>query len=124
MLGKATADYFPINLVFWISGTSREHPIEIFTTNYDLLLEEIMERAEIPLFDEFLKRLCSHSAELQRLVWHRYGDWCFSHSQSGANWNSRSKPLGKRCSYLERLLAPHLKEGLVNILASTMKYTS
>lgn len=40
-------------LVSWISGTSREHPIEVFTTNYDLLLEEAMERAGIPFFDGF-----------------------------------------------------------------------
>ncbi len=41
------------DLVSWISGTSREHPIEVFTTNYDLLLEEAMERAGIPFFDGF-----------------------------------------------------------------------
>lgn len=41
------------DLVSWISGTSREHPVEVFTTNYDLLLEEAMERAGIPFFDGF-----------------------------------------------------------------------
>lgn len=41
------------DIVSWISGTSREHPVEVFTTNYDLLLEEAMERAGIPFFDGF-----------------------------------------------------------------------
>ncbi len=41
------------DLVSWISGTSREHAVEIFTTNYDLLFEEALERARIPFFDGF-----------------------------------------------------------------------
>src|SRR6187402_251719 len=41
------------DIVSWISGTSRGHPVEVFTTNYDLLLEEAMERAGIPFFDGF-----------------------------------------------------------------------
>lgn len=40
-------------LIAWISGTARSHPIEIFTTNYDLLLEEAFERARAPYFDGF-----------------------------------------------------------------------
>jgi hypothetical protein len=40
-------------LISWISGTSREHAVEIFTTNYDLLFEEALERARIPFFDGF-----------------------------------------------------------------------
>ena len=41
------------NLVNWISGTDREHPIEIFTTNYDLLFEQALERAKVSYFDGF-----------------------------------------------------------------------
>ena len=37
----------------WISGTIREHSIEIFTPNYDLLIEEALERALAPYFDGF-----------------------------------------------------------------------
>ena len=37
----------------WISGTRRMHSIEIFTPNYDLLLEEALERARAPYFDGF-----------------------------------------------------------------------
>jgi hypothetical protein len=40
-------------LVTWISGTVREHPVEIFTTNYDLLIEQALERAHAPYFDGF-----------------------------------------------------------------------
>lgn len=40
-------------LVAWIGGTPREHPVEIFTPNYDLLLEEAFERARLPYFDGF-----------------------------------------------------------------------
>lgn len=40
-------------LAAWIGGTERAHPVEVFTTNYDLLIEEALERAEIPFFDGF-----------------------------------------------------------------------
>jgi len=40
-------------LVSWIAGTHRDHPVEIFTPNYDLLLEEAFERARLPYFDGF-----------------------------------------------------------------------
>lgn len=40
-------------LVSWVGGTHRNHPIEIFTPNYDLLLEEAFERARLPYFDGF-----------------------------------------------------------------------
>ena len=40
-------------LVAWVGGTIRDHPVEIFTPNYDLLLEEAFERASIPYFDGF-----------------------------------------------------------------------
>ena len=41
------------DLVSWISGTQREHSIEIFTPNYDLLIEEAFERARVAYFDGF-----------------------------------------------------------------------
>jgi SIR2-like domain len=40
-------------LVNWITGTARDYPIELFTTNYDLLLEEAFERSRAPYFDGF-----------------------------------------------------------------------
>lgn len=41
------------DIVNWIGGTSRDHAVEIFTTNYDLLLEEAFEHARAPYFDGF-----------------------------------------------------------------------
>jgi hypothetical protein len=40
-------------LVAWISGTIRDHAVEIFTTNYDLLFEEAFEQARVSYFDGF-----------------------------------------------------------------------
>ena len=39
--------------ISWINGIKREHAVEIFTTNYDLLFEEAMERSRTPYFDGF-----------------------------------------------------------------------
>jgi hypothetical protein len=39
--------------VTWIGGTPRDYAFEIFTTNYDLLFEQAMERAHSPYFDGF-----------------------------------------------------------------------
>jgi hypothetical protein len=41
------------HLVSWISGTGRRYGIEIFTPNYDLLMEEALERAHVSYFDGF-----------------------------------------------------------------------
>lgn len=40
-------------LVSWINGVSRDSAIEVFTTNYDLLIEEALERVKSPFFDGF-----------------------------------------------------------------------
>lgn len=40
-------------LVSWINGINRSHPVEIFTTNYDLLFESAFEIARAPYFDGF-----------------------------------------------------------------------
>jgi len=58
-IGEIVARRLPVEsnafteLVSWIGGTQRDHPIEIFTPNYDLLLEEAFERAKLPYFDGF-----------------------------------------------------------------------
>jgi len=41
------------DFVTWISGTGRDHPVEIFTTNYDMLFEQALERMRAPYFDGF-----------------------------------------------------------------------
>lgn len=40
-------------IVAWITGAVRPHPVEIFTTNYDLLFEQALERSKTPYFDGF-----------------------------------------------------------------------
>lgn len=40
-------------LISWISGTLRDHSVEIFSSNYDLLFEEAFEAARAPYFDGF-----------------------------------------------------------------------
>jgi hypothetical protein len=41
------------DFVNWIAGIERDHAVEIFTTNYDLLFEQALERARVPFFDGF-----------------------------------------------------------------------
>lgn len=38
----------------WIKEIDRHKPVEVFTTNYDLLLEEALERVRAPYFDGFV----------------------------------------------------------------------
>ena len=42
------------DLVGWIVGARRDSPVEIFTPNYDLLIEEALERQQAPYFDGFV----------------------------------------------------------------------
>lgn len=37
----------------WVSSIDRATPVEIFTTNYDLLLEQALEEQSVPFFDGF-----------------------------------------------------------------------
>jgi len=39
--------------VSWINGINRKYGVEIFTTNYDLLFEQALERSRTPYFDGF-----------------------------------------------------------------------
>jgi hypothetical protein len=41
-------------LASWIQAVHREKPVEIFTTNYDLLLEQALEAQRVPYFDGFI----------------------------------------------------------------------
>jgi hypothetical protein len=38
----------------WVRDARRIYPVEIFTTNYDVMLERSLERAHVPLFDGFV----------------------------------------------------------------------
>jgi hypothetical protein len=37
----------------WVDSIGRENPVEIFTTNYDLLMEQALEDCRVPYFDGF-----------------------------------------------------------------------
>jgi hypothetical protein len=37
----------------WVSGTMRDKPVEVFTANYDLLMEQAFEHCQVPFFDGF-----------------------------------------------------------------------
>ena len=41
-------------LASWIQAICRDKPVEIFTTNYDLLLEQALEEQRVPYFDGFV----------------------------------------------------------------------
>ena len=41
-------------LATWIRGIQRAHPIEVFTPNYDLLVEQALESEKVPYFDGFV----------------------------------------------------------------------
>lgn len=42
------------NLAIWSRSISRERPVHLFTTNYDLLLEQALEESSTPYFDGFI----------------------------------------------------------------------
>ncbi len=41
-------------MAMWLGGVERQVPAEIFTTNYDLLTEQALEREKVPFFDGFV----------------------------------------------------------------------
>lgn len=42
------------NLAAWMSGIARAHSVEVFTPNYDLLMEQALESHKVPYFDGFV----------------------------------------------------------------------
>lgn len=51
-LPNSTTPYH--KLANWINSIDREYPIEIFSTNYDLLMEQAFEEINVPYFDGFV----------------------------------------------------------------------
>ncbi|MGA3052052.1 MAG: SIR2 family protein [Chitinispirillaceae bacterium] len=41
------------NMASWINAINRENSVEIFTSNYDLLVEQALENSQVPYFDGF-----------------------------------------------------------------------
>src|SRR3546814_570827 len=42
------------NLAIWTRSVRRERPVHLFTTNYDLLVEQALEESSAPYFDGFI----------------------------------------------------------------------
>jgi SIR2-like domain len=51
-LPEASTPYH--QLATWIRGIQRAHPVEVFTPNYDLLIEQALEAHKVPYFDGFV----------------------------------------------------------------------
>ncbi|MGZ0713112.1 SIR2 family NAD-dependent protein deacylase (plasmid) [Coraliomargarita sp. W4R53] len=51
-LPSGDTPYF--SLALWIGAVQRSIPVQVFTTNYDLLLEEALERQKVAYFDGFM----------------------------------------------------------------------
>jgi hypothetical protein len=42
------------DFAMWVRKARRKHPVEIFTTNYDVLIERSLDHARVPVFDGFV----------------------------------------------------------------------
>ncbi|MBW1715311.1 MAG: SIR2 family protein [Deltaproteobacteria bacterium] len=85
------------NVATWIGSISRTHPVEIFTTNYDLLMEQALEDFKIPFFDGFVGAyrpfFDAHAIEFDNLpprwarVWKIHGsiNWRSAADSGGLN---------------------------------------
>lgn len=71
------ADFPHRKFARWLGKTSRRSPVEVFTVNYDVLLEHALESERIPLFDGFVGAYQPffHADSLRR-----------PESAPGANW--------------------------------------
>lgn len=53
-LGLLPAGFPHAHFARWLSKTARKHPVEIFTVNYDVLIEHALEAERVPYFDGFV----------------------------------------------------------------------
>ena len=76
-LSKIPNEYPHRKFARWLIKTSRQNPVEIFTVNYDVLIEHALEAERIPTFDGFVGSFQPffHPDSLRRLE-----------SAPGANW--------------------------------------
>lgn len=52
---QAIPDHTPHDdFASWLRNSRRTIPVEVFTTNYDILIERALERARVPLYDAFV----------------------------------------------------------------------
>jgi hypothetical protein len=103
------------NLASWISGIPREYPIEIFTPNYDLLIESSLESKGIPYFDGFIGSRSAffdlHSMEHEELparwvrLWKLHGsvNWWLDENGRVFRGTSKKQEGGKQMIYPSHL---------------------
>lgn len=103
------------NLTSWVSGIPRENPVEIFTPNYDLLIESSLEFKNIPFFDGFVGSRNAffdlHSMEHEELparwvrLWKLHGsvNWWIDDNGNVFRGNSRKGNGNKQMIYPSHL---------------------
>jgi hypothetical protein len=105
----------------WINSSLKEYPIEIYTTNYDLLIEKGLEQLEVPFFDGFIgsfkpffhqESVENTSAKMSLptswvRVWKMHGslNW-FWNSQNGINSVIRTSASMERIPGTELVIYP------------------
>ena len=109
-------------LATWVRGIQRIHPVEVFTPNYDLLMEQAFEAGKVPYFDGFIgsKRaffdLTSMESESLPSRWARL--WKVHGS---VNW--WRQPVGKSQNEFEVVRAENgSQDGRQMIYPSHLKY--
>lgn len=68
-LGSLPQDFPHRRFARWLAKSSRQSPVEVFTVNYDVLIEHALETERIPIFDGFVGSYMPffHSDSLRRL---------------------------------------------------------
>jgi hypothetical protein len=90
----------------WLASTTRTYPVEIFTTNYDLLIEQALEANKVPYFDGFVGSdrafFDLHSIEEEEMpkrwvrLWKLHGSLNWEFNKGEVVRSSVSSPGGKR----------------------------
>ena len=121
----------------WIGAIQRTHPVEIFTTNYDLLMEQALEQHRVPYFDGFVGShhsfFDSYAIEEDVLpsrwarLWKLHGsvNWCQNDkgvSRSENNSGQRHVIHPSHLKYEESRRMPYL--AMIDRLRSFFKKTS
>lgn len=107
-------------LARWISRVSRTNPVEIFTTNYDTLLEQALEQELVPVFDGFVGSRQPFFAPGSLLHENSApgSDWCRLWKIHGSvNWHWSTSTSGER-----RIVRTHESTDGELILPSYEKY--
>jgi len=102
------------NVAVWIDRLKRADAVEVFTPNYDLLMEQALEDTHLPYFDGFVGSrrtffdLYAVEEDLLPVRWARL--WKLHGSMNWRREPSGEVSRGENCEGLERLIHPsHLK---------------